>query len=444
MAAQGFGFGGAMGMAFFPDLASVNAFLSENDLGAMDLLYGGGGSGRGGIIGGPTFGGAGWGLVAESSSELRSAELVLGGGGFDMGYAVGGDDSSVLSVGSVLGGGAVVLTVTDLIFEPSANQPFGLEPTPTSREIGRAIGFVQPYVSLCAELLPWMGFELRIGYLFPLFGVSFGELVGVPLPSLDLSGWTVSLGIVFGGIGGSDDRSGRATRRCEREVTAVSDGTLLIDPVQELRVVNGIGDIVVTSIAADRTQTGSMRTVSWQALRTASEDQIDDVQVVVEPDEYGVTLRTVGVGRVDYTLAVPAGTDLAIRNHTGTVSIDSYEALTVVVENGVGDVLLRRIEAEALIVANGVGSVDLDGIDVGTLVVDVGVGDVRVSLPGTASARVAATASLGDVSIDRFPGMTGGVAGFIGKTGEVVLGMGEDSMDLHVSIGQIDVTMVEP
>ena len=45
--ARGFGFGGAMGMAFFPDMTGINTFMSENGLPSMgDFLVGAGGNGR--------------------------------------------------------------------------------------------------------------------------------------------------------------------------------------------------------------------------------------------------------------------------------------------------------------------------------------------------------------------------------------------------------------
>ncbi len=41
-----------------------------------------------------------------------------------------------------------------------------------------------------------MVFELRLGYILPVFGIDFGDLIGIPAPSLDLSGPTVSFGIL--------------------------------------------------------------------------------------------------------------------------------------------------------------------------------------------------------------------------------------------------------
>ncbi len=88
-ATRGFGFGGTMAMAFFPDMTGVNTFMSENGLAPMgDFLIGAGG----GVIGGLSFGGIGWGVLATSESETLQAELVFGG-----------DESSVLTVGVVFG-----------------------------------------------------------------------------------------------------------------------------------------------------------------------------------------------------------------------------------------------------------------------------------------------------------------------------------------------------
>ncbi|MFC2100090.1 hypothetical protein ACFLSF_04595, partial [Candidatus Bipolaricaulota bacterium] len=146
---RGFGFGGAMAMAFFPDMTGINTFMSENGMDPFgDVLIGAGGSGRGGVIGGPAFGGVGWGMLAMSGTEDRHAELIFGGGGFDLGAAIGGDESSVLTIGAVLGGGATVLMLSENMAEVERVCPTGIIVEPTHREIGRAIGFVQPYLSM--------------------------------------------------------------------------------------------------------------------------------------------------------------------------------------------------------------------------------------------------------------------------------------------------------
>lgn len=441
---RGFGFGGAMAMAFFPDMTGINTFMSENGLPAMgDLLIGAGGGGRGGVIGGLSLGGIGWGVLAISESEDRHAELVFGGGGFDLGAAIGGDGGSVLTIGAVLGGGANVLTLTGILDDPEDVAPSGIVPEPTSRELIHAMGFVQPYVSMSAQLLPWMGFELRLGYVFPVFGIDVGDVLGIPAPSLDLSGPTISLGLVFGGIGSTatsdDDKPiGHA------QVTSSSDGSFVVQADAELVIENELGDIVISGYTVDTTDTSSDLVVEWQAVRTATERRIAELQVVSDVTDIGATLKTVGTGRVDYILRVPTGIDLTVRNGAGDINLVSYEAQTIIIENGVGEVDVRSVRAIALIVAGGIGKVDLADVDAQTLIAELGIGEIVLGLPISASARVIAKAGIGDVSIDRFPGMTGGVRGFLGKSGNVTLGHGEQMVELNVGLGKIEIEMRIP
>jgi len=441
---RGFGFGGAMAMAFFPDMTGVNTFMSENGLPPMgDFLIGAGGGGRGGVIGGPAFGGIGWGVLATSESEDRYAELVFGGGGLDIGAAIGGDESSVLTVGAVLGGGANVLTLIGTSADPDGFAPRGIDIEPTRRELVRAMGFVQPYVSMSAQLLPWMGFELRLGYVLPVFGIDFGDLLGIPAPSLELSGPTVSFGFVFGGIGSaasSDDDKPSGNAR----VTSASDGSFVVAAEDELTIENALGNIVISGYAVDATQTASDLVVEWQVLRTAAKRRIADLQVLLDVTDMGTTLKTVGAGRVDYILRVPAGIDLKVRNGAGDIKLISYEAQTIIIENGAGDVDLQGVRATALIIASGMGSIWLPDVDAHTLIVDLGIGDIALALPVSASATVAAKAGIGDVSIDRFPGMIGGVRGFLGKSGDVTLGNGERTVALDVGLGKIGIKMRQP
>ena len=441
---RGFGFGGAMAMAFFPDMTGVNTFMSENGLPAMgDFLIGAGGGGRGGVIGGLSFGGIGWGMLALSEGEDHYAELVFGGGGFDIGAAIGGNDTSVLTVGAVVGGGANVLTLTGIFDDLEDLAPSGIVPEPTSRELVHAMGFVQPYVSMSAQLLPWMGFELRLGYVLPVFGIDVGDLLGIPAPSLDLSGPTISLGFVFGSIGSTatsdDDKpTGHA------QVTSLSDGSFVVQADAELVIENELGDIVISGYAVDTTDTASDLVVEWQAVRMATERRIAELQVVSDVTEIGATLKTVGSGRVDYMLRVPTGIDLTVRNGAGDINLVSYEAQTIIIENGAGDVELQGVRATALIVAGGVGKIDLLDVDAQTLIAELGIGEIVLGLPVSASARVIAKAGIGDVSIDRFPGMTGGVRGFLGKSGNVTLGHGEQMVELNVGLGKIEIEMRIP
>lgn len=448
---RGFGFGGAMAMGFFPDMTGINTFLSENGLPDMDsYLVGAGGSGRGGVIGGLSFGGAGWGLMNFSESEGRSAELIVAGGGFDLGAVLGGDSGSVLSIGVVLGGGSNLLTLTEGSDDQESVCPSGIVPAPTSRELVHVQGFVQPYVSMAAQLLPWMGFELRIGYLFPAIGFDFGDLLGIPAPSLELSGPTVSFGISFGGIGSGSAETDRASareardeRQREREVvTSTSQGSIPVESGDTLVLENNVGDVFITGIAAS--QTASERVVMWEAVRTAQVRKMNDLQVTIDRTDWGPTLKTEGLGQVDYVIRVPVGTDLEIRNAAGVVHLEAFEGRTVLIENGVGELMVEDTRAAALILSGGVGTIALRDVDAETLIATLGVGEITLGLPVDVSARILAKAGIGDVTIDRFPGMTGGFSGFLGKSGAVTLGMGSRMIELNVRLGEISIDLDLP
>ena len=453
--ARGFGFGGAMAMAFFPDMTGINTFMSENGLPSMgDFLIGAGGSGRGGVIGDLVFGGIGWGMLTMSEGEDTHAEFISAGGGFDLGAAIGGSEDSVLTLGVVLGAGANVLSLTS-----SSNEAFdgdnpddvticGIVPAPTSRELVHVNGFVQPYVSMSAQLLSWVGFEFRLGYIFPVVGMDVGDLVGIPAPSLELSGPTVSFGFAFGGIGSGKDRDNDEDYDNEAsnndQVTITSAGSIAIAAGTEFVIENSLGDIAISSYAVDATEPTADLVVEWQAVRTTTERRIDELQILSDVTELDSTLKTVGTGRVDYVLQIPTGIDLKVNNGAGNITLVGHEAQTIIIENGVGEVDLQGVYATVLIVAGGVGKISLPDVDAQQLIVELGIGEIGLGLPVSASARVIAKAGIGDVNIDRFPGMTGGVRGFLGKSGNVTLGSGERMIELNVGLGEIDITMTQP
>jgi len=436
---RAFGFGGGMATAFFPDLSEVNAFLSENGLDPFgDSLIGAGGNGRGGTIGGTVAGGIGWGVVAASEMGDRHAELVFGGGGVDVGWAIGGDDRSVLTVGCVLGGGATVLTFGVEEAEPQRVESSGIVIGPAERTIGTAIGLACPYVSLEAQLLSWVGLELRIGYLLPLFGIPFGDLLGVPAPSLHLSGPLVSLGLVFGGIGAVPEGGEVGVER-----PVETGGSFVLAEGAELCVENGRGNVVVLSYPAGAAQTGSGR-VEWTASVDSKPRKRPGPSVAVEGTSTGVVLRTAGCGRVDYEVRIPAGTSLAVRNGVGGVEVSSHEAESIVIENGVGDIRLSGLQASALVVAAGIGDVELIDVEAVALTAHVGIGKLALGLRADAPATIVARVGLGDAFCDPFPGTAGGISGRFGRGGKLVLAGGGPLFDLSIGIGRLEVRALQP
>ncbi|MBN1858618.1 hypothetical protein JW848_05365 [Candidatus Bipolaricaulota bacterium] len=437
-----FGFGISSAVAFFPDLTGVNAFLSENDLPPFcEVLLGGGGFGRGGTIGGVAVGGGGWGLVASSCAGNRWADLVSAGGGFDMGWAIGGDEGSVLTVGALLGGGATFLDLSAVETNTlhAAVGPVGITIDPTERSFGRVSAFVAPYVSMQVQLLSWMGFELRIGYVVPFLGFDFEEGVGIPAPSLDLSGPILSLGVTFGGIGGPSDRD---------EEAAPIAGTTVLQDGAGLRVESGVGDIIIVSYEPEVTQTGSVRAVEWFAVPDCSQREMEEGGVAVEVEEGSgeTTLRAVGEERMDLEIRVPAGTDLALRNGVGLIQISDHRAQVIVVENGVGEIILERIDGLGVVVAHGIGSVRLIDVDAIGLTVAVGIGEIALDVDPNASVTVTASAGVGDVDFRGFPDpiVVWTARGFLSEAGKLVLGGGEAVYELSAGLGSIVVEPLEP
>jgi hypothetical protein len=227
-------------------------------------------------------------------------------------------------------------------------------------------------------------------------------------------------------------------------VTAVSSGSFPVTPGQIVAIENALGDVVVSTSSVAAPQTGSALLVEWQATRTCTEKRIEELQAFSEPTDAGTRLSTTGRGRIDYVVRIPSGIDLTVRNGTGNVTIDGHEAQTIIVENGVGDIELHGVRSAALIIAGGVGKIDLPDVDADTLIAELGIGAISLALPEDASVGVVARARIGDVSIDRFPGMIGGVRGLIGKSGDVRLGDGTRTAKLNVGIGEIRIEARTP
>jgi len=434
---RGFGFGGAMTRAFFPDMTGINTFMSENGLPSMGrFLVGAGGNGRGGAVPGPVFGGIGWGVMAFSENDELYAELISAGGGFDMGRAIGGDDESVLTVGAVLGGGANVLGIYGYLY-PMVD-PQGLVPEPTYRELVYAHGFVEPYVSMAAEIFPWMGFELRIGYLISVYGAEFGDPIGIPVPSLDFSGPTVSFGIAFGGIGsgktrGEDDE---ARSQGNREVTVSTEGSFEVAADAELVVNNTVGSVAVSSYEVGE---ASPLLVEWQGVKTVKEKKLHELEIATETTDESASIETIGPGLVEYTIRVPAGIDLKVKLGAGEITVVGHRAQTIILDAGVGELHVRDVSATALFVNAGVGSIALEGIDADHLIAEAGIGEIHLGLVPSTSAILAAEVGIGEVDIDDFPVMVGGTRGWISQSADVVLADGKQRIELEVGLGQINI-----
>ena len=196
--------GGGPGLGLFmPDLSEINAFVEGAGFPAFDgdlFLVGGGG--RGGVVPGPVFGGAGWGAWIESETTEAHTEYALGLGGFDSGFAVGGSVHSVLTLGALFGGGAAELVLTEypsIILEGVS--PNGIVVEPTRQTYDSFFLLVAPYIDAEILLLPWMGLAVRAGYVWSPFELNWADSGPLAAPSLAPVGAYVRFSVVFGGIG---------------------------------------------------------------------------------------------------------------------------------------------------------------------------------------------------------------------------------------------------
>lgn len=196
------GGGGPSFGLFMPKLTEINEFVGGAGFAPFDgYLLLAGGSGRGGVVPGPTFGGGGWGAWIESWEGDLRAEYEIGLGGLDLGLAVGGNERSVLTLGALLGGGGAELVLTEYPpIEPFGVGPQGIVIEPTQQTYDSAFAFVAPYVDMQVQLLDWLGLGVRAGYVWAPFELNWHDEGPLEPPDLSPSGWYVRFSVVFGGI----------------------------------------------------------------------------------------------------------------------------------------------------------------------------------------------------------------------------------------------------
>jgi hypothetical protein len=203
----GFGGGGPGFGIFMPPLTAINTFVSEAGYAPFDgdlALIGGGG--RGGVAPGPVFGGAGWGAWITSRRGDFNAEYGVGLGGFDAGYGVGGSSRSVLTVGTLLGAGGAEVILTEHTSVPlNGLSPRAIVVEPTVQTYDCFFVFAAPYVDVQIQILEWMGFGLRAGYVWSPLEINWQDDGPLDAPSLAPSGLFIRFSIMFGGIGTIED-----------------------------------------------------------------------------------------------------------------------------------------------------------------------------------------------------------------------------------------------
>ena len=198
---KGFGFAGPLIGLFSLDLEEVNDILIDAGYAPIsEQLFTFGGGGVGGVIGGFSLGGHGWGGSVTSLLGEKQVELSLGFGGMDLAYVVGGNERSLLAFGVVIGGGSAELILRDHFpesFEAAISDP-------TTTTLSQGFFALEPYVRFQVQPLSWLGFKLQLGYLFSFPGEWEEGERSIPGPSLSPSGPFVGIALTFGGIGRAD------------------------------------------------------------------------------------------------------------------------------------------------------------------------------------------------------------------------------------------------
>ncbi len=198
----GLGSGGPLiGLLTF-DLSPLTAALTAAGYPAVDgpvVVFGGGGAG--GILGGPVFGGLGFGGSLSKLEADKRTDLELGYGGVVVEFARQAGKGAVIAVGTVLGGGGLDLTAR-------ARYPVDFADSLATPAVSRfSLGFFGglAYLRLQIQALPWLAVEGWAGYFlaFPGQWEEGGrEIAG---PKLDLRAPFFGLRISFGGIGSPDE-----------------------------------------------------------------------------------------------------------------------------------------------------------------------------------------------------------------------------------------------
>jgi len=397
-----------------------------------------GGSGRGGSVGGWSLGGVGW----ETSASVASIDGSIyvraeaGFGGLDVGAAFAGDERSFLTAGAVIGGGASGLTLM-LAGDEGEVLPNGIEIEPTVFESTSAFLSAAPYLSMQVQPLRFLGFELRIGYLFELASLHWhDESAPVGLPELRFAGPWVTLGVSWGWVSRGEIVRSPSVERIEEISVPVPGGAFQVD--------NPIGEVLIRfADDGDGQQTGSYRAIRGTATVHAPADVIDTIGVETSVDGDRAVLRSktperAAGWRVDYDLTVPAGTPLELDLGVGDVQIDHLSARCEI-RTGVGALSIGSASGESLVISVGVGSVTIGKLSTAETSVSVDSGMADIGLAPDASVEIAATVGLGDLAIGGFAELTEATQGTLGRDLRATIGElpARQRLMVRVGLGQI-------
>jgi DUF4097 and DUF4098 domain-containing protein YvlB len=156
--------------------------------------------------------------------------------------------------------------------------------------------------------------------------------------------------------------------------------------------------------------------------KAASQSGLDSIQVVMNPSDGGVSIRTTkpGIsGNLSVEIEIMAPADAQLDLHTGAGSIDVMGFMNgVKVDTGAGSVTIRdvrgtlnahtgagSIDARAAGVAllnTGAGSINYQGAPQGACRFETGTGSIQLTLPANLNATVDLGTGVGDIQLNGF------------------------------------------
>lgn len=183
-----------------------------------------------------------------------------------------------------------------------------------------------------------------------------------------------------------------------------------------VHVDNSVGSIQITG--------WQKQTIDIEAVKTGmSVDAVRNIDIDVQSQGNTVTIatkyRSFGNGGVRYTISVPAGASLDVKNATGTIRIENVDGdVTAATQTGEVNATLGRVAQRR--------AIDLTATT----------GSVRLDIDPHSDARVEAATTVGSVSSD-FPSVASTRQNVVGASASGTIGHGSASIRLTTTTGSI-------
>jgi hypothetical protein len=182
-------------------------------------------------------------------------------------------------------------------------------------------------------------------------------------------------------------------------VTDQTVQTFEVDASPTLEMDSFAGNITVRAGAE-----GTIQVTATRHARRASD--LDEIEVDFDESGDGLSIttrlrrRSLSNTYVEFDIAVPAGTDLALKLGAGNVVIDDVQG-DIEVRNGAGEIDIRGARGVAR-VELGAGGIDYEGEPQGECRFQTGAGAITLRLPGDLNAEIDLDTGIGEVDVSGF------------------------------------------